>query len=107
MHNNAFIALPLCITLIYTFSNEEASKGLFTLLGYIEIITLFKTYFKISLLLFCFIIIFTPTIEITLQFIPNMINFQRKVTQLTKFLNVFTHLYQVIIYSCLCFPKTS
>ena len=46
---------------IYTFfSMKKPSKSLYILLGYIKIISLFKTYFKISLFLFYFIIILAP-----------------------------------------------
>ena len=43
-------------------------------MGYIKFITLLKTHFKVSLLLFCFITILALKIEKILQFNPNNIN---------------------------------
>ena len=44
-------------------------KSLHILLGYIKIILLFKTHFKIALILFYFITILAPKFEKNLQFL--------------------------------------
>ena len=73
-----FITLSLYITLTYFFPMEKPPNYLSILFGYMKIFMLFKTHFKISLLLFLSYYQFNSKIEKTLQFTPNNINFEKK-----------------------------
>ena len=74
-----YIMLFLFIALICFFLMENTPKNLAILLSYIRIVILFKTYSRVSLLIFYIILILIPPYLKIAWFILNNIGFSRKV----------------------------